>query len=94
MNEILTFSQALDLLKNGRSLCRNGWNGKGMYIFVILGADPSKGIEGWMFNNGRNDNNKELLPFIAMKTADDKVVPWLASQTDILAEDWQEASNL
>ena len=42
------------------------------------------------YTNGINDNY-ELLPFIALKTVDDKVVPWLASQTDILAEDWHLA---
>jgi len=58
-----------------------------MYIFMI-------GVEGrgdyWTYTNGDNDNHP-LLPFIAMKTADDKVVPWLASQTDLLASDWEEA---
>lgn len=85
----LSFSHALDLLKTqpGLKIARAGWNGKGMYLFLI-GTDAREvGTGGWTYTNGWNDN-MELLPFIAMKTADDKVVPWLASQTDILANDW------
>ena len=44
-------------------------------------------IKTWTYTDGKQDNYPNL-PFIAMKTADDKVVPWLASQTDILASDW------
>lgn len=89
---MLTFSQALEHLKNGVKMQRTGWNGKGMYLFII-GTNSSEvgiGKGGWTYTNGVNDNF-QLLPFIAMKTADDKVVPWLASQTDILANDWQTA---
>lgn len=79
----LTFGDAIHMLKIGKSVARAGWNGKGMYLFLI-------GMNGdyWTYTNGKNDN-LPLLPFIAMKTADDKVVPWLASQTDMLAEDWR-----
>jgi hypothetical protein len=71
----MDFSQALRAVKYGEKVRREGWNGKGMYIFLV-----------------RIDNNlavARLEPFIAMKTADDKFVPWLASQTDILADDWE-----
>lgn len=87
MNTNLNFGQALENLKEGKKVSRTGWNGKGMYLFLI-GTDTTKpGIGGWTYTNGVNDN-LPLLPFIAMKTADEKVVPWLASQTDVLAEDW------
>ena len=66
------FGQALTGLKNGYKLARDGWNGKGMWIHLQTPTDQSK----------------MTLPYIYMKTADDKLVPWLASQTDILAEDW------
>jgi hypothetical protein len=74
-----SFSQALDLLKDGQRLQRAGWNGKGMYLFRVV---------QWTYV-GRDEWGKEVLPFIAMKTADDKIVPWLCSQTDMLANDWQ-----
>jgi hypothetical protein len=74
------FEDALHEIKQGyaKRISRSGWNGKGMYIFLI---------EDWKYTNGFSDNF-ENLPFLAMKTADNKVVPWLASQTDILADDW------
>ena len=72
------FGAALAALNQGRRVARAGWNGKGMYLFYVA---------GWTYTNGKNDN-MPCLPFIAMKTADDKVVPWLASQTDTLSNDW------
>lgn len=83
----MNFGEALTALKAGKKVCRTGWNGKGMYLRLIGTDSTQPEIGGWTFTNGVDDN-KELLPFIAMKTADDKFVPWLASQTDVLAEDW------
>ena len=80
------FGFALQVLKNGGKAARRGWNGKGMYVFKI-GTEMSKG-DGWTYTNGKNDN-MPLREFIAMKTADNEVVPWVASQTDILANDWE-----
>lgn len=67
-----TFGEAITLLKNGCKVQREGWNGKGMYIELQI----------------PDENSKMNLPYIYMKTADDKLVPWVASQTDILSEDW------
>jgi hypothetical protein len=77
---MLNFSNALHELKDGARIRRAGWNGKGMWLGLIT-------VGEWTFTNGKWDNY-QCLPFIAMKTADDKIVPWLASQTDILADDW------
>lgn len=79
------FGFALEVLKNGGKVVRKGWNGKGMYVFKI-GNEMSRG-DGWTYTNGKNDN-LPLREFLAMKTADNEVVPWVASQTDLLAEDW------
>lgn len=76
----LTFGLAIEALKAGKRVARGGWNGKGMWLHLVRS-------EHWRFTDGEQDNFP-LLPFIAMKTADDKTVPWLASQTDMLAEDW------
>lgn len=76
----MNFGVALEKLKRGVRVSRTGWNGRGMFIFLV-------GRE-WTYTDGRQDNYPNL-PFIAMKTADDRVVPWLASQTDVLAEDWE-----
>lgn len=83
-----SFGVALDALKRGRMVCRKGWNGKGMFLFLVPGSTfkvnraPLLGI----YPEGTEIN---YCPHIDMKTADGKVVPWLASQTDVLSEDWQ-----
>lgn len=76
----MTFGQALELLKAGKKVARAGWNGKGMWLSLVF---PKEYQVFYL-------SSFELLPFIGMKTADNKFVPWLASQTDILAEDWEE----
>ena len=80
------FGEALKYLKRGLKVCRQGWNGKGMYLLIV----PS---EKWgiIEKIGLGIPKGNLLPWIGMKTADGKFVPWLASQTDMLAEDWMFA---
>lgn len=77
MQTNLTFGAALELLKAGSKIARNGWNGKGMYLQYM---EP---VEG----------NPITRPFIAMFTVDAQLVPWTASQTDVLAADWMEVVN-
>lgn len=72
-----SFSRAIEVLKEGGRVARTGWNGKGMWLELQV----------------PDEHSKMTLPYIYMKTADDNVVPWLASQTDILAEDWEMISN-
>lgn len=87
MDELLNFGDALNLLKQGAKVARCGWNGKGMFLFLVPGSTfnvsrpPLLGI----YPEGTEIN---YCPHIDMKTADGKIVPWLASQTDMLAEDW------
>lgn len=87
------FDEALVELRKGHKLQRRGWNGKGMFIVLQKGYPDGIPI---------NANTAEatgipqgtvckFLPYIMMKTADDAFVPWLASQTDILADDWRIA---
>lgn len=75
----MNFSDALTLLKDGSRLQRENWNGKNMYIFII---------KSWTYTNEINDNYLNL-PFIAMKTVDNNIIPWLASQSDLLSDDWK-----
>jgi hypothetical protein len=83
----MSFGDAITMLKRGNKVARLGWNGKGMFLFLVPGSvfkvnrAPLLGIypEGTEITYHAH---------IDMKTADDKVVPWLASQTDMLAEDW------
>ena len=71
--EVFNFGEALNQLREGKKVARIGWNGRGMWIELQVPTDLSK----------------MTLPYIYMKTATDDLVPWLASQTDMLADDWQ-----
>lgn len=83
----LTFSQALEFVKRGAKAVRSGWNGKGMFIFLVQGSQfkvnrkPLLGIypEGTEISYHAH---------IDMRTADGQIVPWLCSQSDMLANDW------
>lgn len=66
------FGWAIQALKNGHRVSRSGWNGKGMWLGL---QRPDAG-------------SKMSLPFIYMSTVTGDLVPWLASQTDMLADDW------
>jgi hypothetical protein len=77
----MSFSEALNRLKNQERIARSGWNGKGMFLVLIPASE-------WSTWNLSVDRTYQTLPWIGMKTADNHFVPWLASQTDILAEDW------
>ena len=85
----MTFGLAIEAMKAGKRVARAGWNGKGMWLCFV----DAEG--GWCVPNKNYVAHKEfagephLLPWIGMKTADNGFVPWLASQTDILADDWQ-----
>ena len=85
----MTFGLAIEALKAGKRVARAGWNGKGMWLFFVA-ADG-----GWCVPNKNYIAHQEfagephLLPWIGMKTADNGLVPWLASQTDMLTDDWQ-----
>jgi len=83
----MDFGDALEAIKNGERVARAGWNGKDMFIFLVPGSTfevnrpPLLGI----YPEG---TKVEYHAHIDMKTAQGYVVPWLASQADLLAEDW------
>ena len=66
------FGQVIEALKVGKTASRKNWNGKGMWLKLQC---PDK-------------NSKMTLPYIYMRTAQGDLIPWLASQTDILSNDW------
>ena len=91
----LTFGDALAELKNGRRVARAGWNGKGMWL--ALSCDGSREVPAANFWAPANrawaeqqpNGTAMVLPSITMKTATGEILMgWLASQTDLLAEDW------
>jgi len=96
-----TFGQAIGSLKNGFLVRRQGWNGKGMFLFMrpsdILKdefiADTVKSLpfnfKEWVKAHPNAEGERFFTQYICMKAADGSIVNgWLASQTDMLSEDW------
>jgi Protein of unknown function (DUF2829) len=92
-NGKLTFGDAIVALKAGRRVARVGWNGKGMYLWLLPEANV---LVDWI----REPHLKQIaeeqqgvvhcLPSIRMRTATgDVLTGWLASQSDMLSEDWE-----
>lgn len=88
----MNFGQALENLKQGKKITRQGWNGKNMFLWLkpstVIKSDWCKDqlLKELCDNNG---GEIEALGTICMKTADNKILTgWLASQTDMLSEDW------
>lgn len=79
----MNFGQALDNLKNGHKVMREGWNGKGLWLELQVPDQFSKMTLPYIFINYPDD----------AKTTPGARVPWLASQTDLLAEDWAVLTN-
>ncbi|MDE1866467.1 MAG: DUF2829 domain-containing protein, partial [Thaumarchaeota archaeon] len=83
----MNFSKALHLIREKQKLTRTGWNGKGQYIFFL---DPFE----LTYESLQLPNNKIYFqPFLAIKTAQNTYVPWIVSQTDLLADDWEVFKN-
>ena len=82
------FGQALRLLALGYCVQRRGWNGKGMYIFLVDGDAVNQALYNYLGDPDNTKNNASVRDAICMLTADNQLVPWVASQTDLLAEDW------
>jgi hypothetical protein len=71
----MDIGQAVKELQNGKLVRRAGWNGKGMWLEL---QEP-------------DEHSKMTLPYVYMSTAQGDLVPWLCSQTDLLANDWENA---
>lgn len=84
----MNFGNAIEALKEGKRVARAGWNGKGMFLFLVPGSNFIVNREPLLSIMGEGAQIT-YRPHIEMKDAEGKVVPWLASQTDMLAEDWQ-----
>lgn len=78
-----TFGDAVELLKRGYRVARSGWNGKGMFLCMVKGEDYQLNTIAENKLVGMRQD-----PWIGMKTAGDSFVPWLASQSDVLSNDW------
>lgn len=74
METPFNFGTAIFALKEGKKVARIGWNGKGMYLMLQV----------------PDENSKMKQPYIYIVPSEADVIPWVASQRDILAEDWYE----
>lgn len=79
---------AVKEMLNGSAITRKGWNGKDMFVYYVKGneylATSPVAKQVW------GDNGLvPYLPYVAMKTVQNNVVPWLCSQSDLLATDWE-----
>ena len=87
MNE-MNFGEAIIALKQGKKVARKGWNGRGMFLYLVsegsypVKMDAAKSIAD---ENG----NVKYGPYVALKAANDSVYPWNASQADMLSNDWE-----
>ncbi len=84
----MNFGSAIEALKAGRRVARRGWNGKDMFLFLVDGSRFTVNRPPF---TGFYPEGTELryLPHVDMRTATGEIVPWLCSQTDMLAEDWE-----
>jgi hypothetical protein len=76
MDRVFSFGEAVAYLKGGNRVARLGWNGRGMWLHLQV----------------PDTHSKMSRPYIYMSTVEGDLVPWVASQSDILVEDWQLVS--
>ena len=85
--DCMTFGLAIEAMKKGHKVARKGWNGKEMFLYYVPAnrytalTDAAKEIAG-------DDGKVEYTAYVAIKTVQGNVCPWLASQADVLGEDW------
>lgn len=90
----MSFGDAIAALKAGQKVARTGWNGKGMWLILVAGTPNAALREGTPYREALGQESCEILPHIDMWTTNAEgrraMLPgWLASQTDMLADDWQ-----
>lgn len=84
----MDFGEALKALKAGKKVQREGWNGKGMWLYLVPGSTFEVSEGRPLAAHIPVGTQVEYHAHIDMKTAQGYHVPWLASQADILADDW------
>lgn len=87
-NAVMDFASALIKLREGKRIARAGWNGKGMFLFLVPGSNITVSEGRPLASVFPVRTEIGYRPHIDMKTAQGDVVPWVASQSDLLADDW------
>lgn len=85
------FSEALELLKQGKKMARHGWNGKGMFAFLVSGSEfeVNRAPLDKFYEIGTKVNYRAHLD---LKAVDGSIGVWTPSTSDLLAEDWYEVA--
>lgn len=81
----MNFSKALEYLKEGKKVCREGWNGKKQYIELATNISY-KNANGKIINTEHEAIGNKAIAFVGTSGIQ---IGWLASQADMLAEDWE-----
>ena len=87
------FGGALTIMQRGKRVARKGWNGKNMFCYFVPDGKYEPCTKAAAKYCVDNEGKVPYGAYIAMKTVDGTVVPWLASQTDMLARDWYIVEN-
>lgn len=95
--DAMNFGLAIEALKLGKRVARAGWNGKGMWLVLVPGTKEAQLREGTPYRQALGQESCEILPHIDMWTVSAEgrraMLPgWVASQTDMLADDWMIVS--
>jgi len=86
----MNFGQALELLKSGRKVCRSGWNGKGMFVYLVPAASylaQTGAAKQYFGENAQVPYNA----YFAIKNVNETVSTWVPSVNDCLSDDWESA---
>lgn len=82
---LMDFGEALELLKQGKSIYRLGWNGTNQFLFCITSKELSCSLQ---YGFGEYENEPRFTDIIMIKTSSNQIQAWVATQTDILSNDW------
>ena len=82
-----SFGKALEAMKEGKRVTRTNWNGKGQYVFIADGVEFHTDADISEFSGSAD--GVFVAPMFVLRTAQGNLQPgWLATQSDLLAEDW------
>ena len=82
----MNFGAALEAVLNGEAIARKGWNGAGQFVYLISARDLQVGLK---YGYGEYEGEPVFTDVLAIRTAHNQIqVGWLASQSDMLANDW------
>ncbi len=85
----MNFGQALEIMKKGGLIAREGWNGKGMFVYLVTGGDYKVQMDCVKPLANKNGTLK-YNPYMAIKNVNGTISTWVPSVNDCLADDWIE----